>query len=78
MIQLIHPLKGYRKYAAFLVALILYAALNVLAIFRIPADQLDVPMYVFELAAGISVICGLFFGSNVLEHFSTQGKEGNG
>ncbi len=77
MIQLIRPLKGNRKYAGFLLALFLYTALNVIAMFRISESRMDLPAYAFQLAAGISVICGLFFGSNVLEHFSAKEKEEN-
>jgi len=75
MTKLISPEKGNRKYAAFLLALSLYMMLNIVALFRVTESRLDLPAYAFQLAAGISVICGLFFGSNVLEHFSTKEKQ---
>lgn len=69
------PLSGNRKYSGFIIANVLFTIVVIIAVFRVSPDQMNLPAFVFQLAASYSVLCGLFFGSNVLEHFSS--KEGS-
>jgi len=68
------PLTGKRKFLGFLFAVILFTIVVIITIYRVQPGQIDLPSFVFQLAASYSVICGLFFGSNVLEHFSPTGN----
>jgi hypothetical protein len=66
---------GKRKFFGFLCALFFFSLVTVIALYRVPAGQVDLPSFVFQLAAAYALICGLFFGSNVMEHYAPQGRE---
>lgn len=69
------PLKGNRKYSGFIITMMIYSAVVVITLFRVQVEQIEVPAFCFQLAAAYSILCGLFFGSNVLEHFASERKD---
>lgn len=71
-----NPLTGKRKFFGFLFSLLLFTFVVIISLYRVPPEQIELPSFVFQLAASYSVICGLFFGSNVLEHYSPSGDRG--
>lgn len=64
-----------RKFFGFLLAVCLYTAVMLVMLFRFPTLVIDGSVFAVQLSMGYSGICGLFFVSNVAEHFSKRGKE---
>ncbi|MEI8167077.1 MAG: hypothetical protein WCG26_11895, partial [Chloroflexales bacterium] len=50
--------------------LFIFTFVVIFALVSIHPTNLDMSTFVFQLGTAYSVISGLFFGSNVLEHFS--------
>lgn len=74
-ITLIKP--GSRKFTGFLLALFSFSALTILTVCRVEMEAAVLPSFVFQLASAYGIICGLFFGSNVLVHYAKKGAPGS-
>ena len=67
-----NPKPGRRKFTAFVITMICFSGMVVFALCKVDPSAIDVPAFAVQLATGYSVVCGLFFGSNVLEHFANR------
>lgn len=63
---------GLRKFTAYVYCLICFSLLTVFAVVMLQNKPEVLPGFVFQLASAFGVICGLFYGSNVLEHFAKK------
>lgn len=68
---------GSRKFTGFLLTLFSFSAVAVLAVCILKTEAAVLPSFVFQLASAYGIICGLFFGSNVLEHYARKGAAGS-
>ncbi|GMU87109.1 MAG: hypothetical protein AMXMBFR48_23500 [Ignavibacteriales bacterium] len=68
---------GSRKFTGFLLTLLSFSAVAILALFRSEMESSVLPSFVFQLASAYGIICGLFFGSNVLVHYAKKGASGS-
>lgn len=68
---------GSRKFTGFLLTLFSFSAVTVLAVCMLKTESAVLPSFVFQLASAYGIICGLFFGSNVLEHYAKKGAAGS-
>ena len=66
--------QGSRKFIGFILTLIAYTLVLIIAITKVPNLVIDVAIFSVQCSMGYSIICGLFFGSNVLEHFADKNK----
>lgn len=66
--------QGSRKFFGFLITVLLYTVVVLAALLRGGAVT-DMAVFSMHVSLGYCGICGLFFGSNVLEHFSGNKKE---
>jgi len=63
---------GSRKFLGFVLTLIAYTIVLIITITKVPNLVIDLPIFAVQCSMGYSIICGLFFGSNVLEHFADK------
>lgn len=68
---------GMRKFTAFVITMITYSTAAVSACILLKGEPSVLPSLVFQLASAYGLLCGLFFGSNVLEHYSKNRSERN-
>lgn len=68
---------GLRKFTAYVYCLISFSLLTIIALFALREKAEVLPAFVFQLASAFGVICGLFYGSNVLEHFARKEEKVN-
>jgi hypothetical protein len=64
--------EGSRKLTACIIAIAIFTIVLCIILFRYDVSSGDVPMLVFQSAAAYALLCGLFFGSNVLEHYAPK------
>jgi hypothetical protein len=67
-----NPKNGKRKFTAFIITITCFTAIVIFCLSKIDLSRLDLSSFAVQLATGYSVVCGLFFGSNVLEHFASK------
>jgi len=66
--------EGNRKFIGFILTLIAYTGVLIIAITKIPNLVVDVSTFSVQCAFGFGTISSLFFASNVLEHFADKEK----
>ncbi len=66
---------GSRKFTAFLFTIVLYSIAVLFSVFILKENTGVLPSLAFQLASAYGILCGLFFGSNVLEHYSRKGAD---
>ncbi len=66
---------GTRKVTAFIITLSVYSFVVLIAVLLLRNHPDILPSFAFQLASAYGILCGLFFGSNVLEHFSKNGAK---
>ncbi|NUN09660.1 MAG: hypothetical protein HUU54_10835 [Ignavibacteriaceae bacterium] len=69
--------QGSRKFIAFMITVFLFTVVVIITAALLKHDNAVLPSFVFQLASAYGILCGLFFGSNVLEHYSGRGKREN-
>jgi len=62
--------QGARKFIGFILTLIAYTLVLIIAITKVPNLVIDVSLFSVQCAFGFGTIASLFFASNVLEHFA--------
>jgi len=65
--------QGSRKFFGFIITIVLFTAILFYAISKANNFICDAN-FVFQSAMAYGVVAGLFFGSNVLEHFANRNK----
>jgi len=65
---------GIRKITAFLITAAVYSVVILTAVMLLRDYPEILPSFAVQLATAYGILCGLFFGSNVLEHFSKKGE----
>lgn len=64
--------QGARKFIGFILTLIAYTLVLIIAITKVPNLVIDVALFAVQCAFGFGTIASLFFASNVLEHFASR------
>ena len=64
--------QGARKFIGFILTLIAYTLVLVIAITKVPNLVIDISLFSVQCAFGFGTIASLFFASNVLEHFANK------
>lgn len=65
--------QGNRKFLGFVITIIFFTAILFYAISKANSFVCDAN-FVFQSAMAYGVVSGLFFGSNVLEHYANKNK----
>lgn len=71
---MLSPLHGRRKFTAFVYTLFVYSAVIICALIIGSGEPVNLSSFAFQLASAYAILSGLFFGSNVLEHFAGTEK----
>ena len=61
---------GARKFTGFIISILLYTTVMIVAIYKVTGITLDLSAFAVQASIGYCGICGLFFSSNVMEHFA--------
>jgi hypothetical protein len=72
-----NPKNGKRKFTAFIITISCFTGMMIFCLCKIDLLRFDLSSFAVQLATGYSIICGLFFGSNVLEHFANRDNKSN-
>ncbi len=65
---------GNRKFLGFVITIVLYTLVLIAVVSKLPNLVVDFSVFAVQSAMGFGIVAGLFFGSNVLEHFADKGK----
>lgn len=65
-------LKGFRKFAAFLLSLLAYVALFLIVVLTGKVNSSEVPTFAFQLGVGIASVTAAFYAGNVLSKKAGQ------
>lgn len=66
---------GNRKLLAFFITISIFSAAVLTALWILRPTSLDFVSLITTLATSYATLSGLFFGSNILEHFSKKKNE---
>jgi hypothetical protein len=68
---------GQRKFLGFLITIVLYTVALIIVVTKMNNLIVDLSVFAVQAAMGYGIVAGLFFGTNVLEHFANRNGSAN-